>query len=84
MSVEIDGTAGSFPLTGGLSSAPIGEPREYRKTALVLAAPLTFDAEITTPEGVMQAKAGDYLAQHQDGHAWPIKRETFEGTYEVA
>jgi hypothetical protein len=30
----------------------------------------------------MSAKAGDYLAQHEDGHAWPIAREIFESTYE--
>lgn len=31
----------------------------------------------------MEAKAGDYLGQHEDGHAWPIKRDVFESTYEL-
>ena len=75
---RIDGSKGSYPLT---AYSTIGE---YRKIATVFAAQLDEDAEIETPEGVMSAKAGDYLAQHEDGHAWPIKREVFEATYEEA
>lgn len=77
---RIAGTPGSYPLDRGDVHE---QPRQWRKTALVLAASLTEDVEVETPEGVMTAKAGDYLAQHEDGHAWPIKRETFEGTYEA-
>jgi hypothetical protein len=79
---RIEGTPGSYPLTESGDPSHTEPAHEYRKTATVLAAQLTADAEIVTPEGVMSAKAGDYLAQHEDGHAWPIKRETFEGTYE--
>ena len=75
---RINGQPGSYPV-----HEVIGEHRgEYRKISSVFAAQLTEDAEIETPEGVMSAKAGDYLAQHEDGHAWVIKRETFESTYE--
>jgi hypothetical protein len=89
---RIDGTMGAYPLGIGRAepTAPVGRsqgfrarpPRLWRKIALVEAEQLTEPVEVETPEGVMQASAGDYLAQHQDGHAWPIKRETFEGTYE--
>jgi len=89
MSVSINGQPGSYPLGKqsprggtGVGLRIVGEAQEYRKTATVRAAQLGTDAVITTPEGEMQAASGDYLAQHEDGHAWPIKRETFEGTYE--
>lgn len=80
MSRRIQGTPGSFPIYDNQDALVVGE---YRKTATVVAAQLPWDAIIVTPEGEMTATAGDYLAQHQDGHAWPIKRETFESTYEV-
>jgi hypothetical protein len=81
---RIEGTPGSYPLRKQVAASQVDEPAEYRKTATVLAARLRTDAVIVTPEGEMKARAGDYLAQHEDGHAWPIKRETFEGTYEAA
>ena len=81
--MRIDGTAGSYPLHR--ESTPMAAPpQKYRKTATILAVQLTADVDVETPEGVMRAAAGDYLAEHQDGHAWPIKREIFEGTYEPA
>jgi hypothetical protein len=79
---RIAGTPGSYPLHDRADD--FDAPVEYRKTATVLAVQLPYDAVIVTPEGEMQAHAGDYLAQHEDGHAWPIRRETFEGTYEAA
>ncbi len=96
MAHRINGQPGSYPLYHEdtpldpefmtrlvpLTRVRVPNQREWRKTATVLAEPLLEDAEIETPEGVMSAKAGDYLAQHPDGHAWPIKRETFESTYE--
>lgn len=78
---RLAGMPGAYPIFD--QEDGLGSPREYRKTATVLAVQLPYDAEIETPEGVMSAKAGDYLAQHSDGHAWPIKRETFESTYEA-
>jgi hypothetical protein len=83
----INGQPGSYPLGEDDTEEPLrdiklGRVGEYRKTATVRMACLMEDVEIETPEGVMSAKTGDYLAQHQDGHAWPIKRETFESTYE--
>lgn len=81
---RINGQPGSYPLasTRSPTTGSASFPRRWRKTATVLAEELTEDVEVETPEGVMSAKAGDYLAQHEDGHAWPIKRETFESTYE--
>ena len=83
---RIDGTPGSYPLHKSKTptTGSLRFPREWRKTATVVAEPLAADAEIETPEGLMRARAGDYLAQHEDGHAWPIKREVFEATYEEA
>jgi hypothetical protein len=77
----IDGTVGSFPLN--TSAAPLAEAAaEYRKTATSLAAPLGEDVTVRTPEGDMQAKAGDYLVQAPNGHAWPVAQEYFEQTQE--
>jgi hypothetical protein len=73
------GTPGSFPLYR--KATPVGSPQTYRKTATVLAAELAEPVRIVTPEGEMVASAGDFLAQHDDGHAWPIKREVFLSTY---
>lgn len=74
MPLRIDGTPGSYPLYGKPS-------RLYRKTTAVRAAELPEAAVIVTPEGEMVASAGDFLAQHNDGHAWPIKRDVFLSTY---
>jgi hypothetical protein len=40
------------------------------------------DFEVESIEGVMQAKAGDYLVVGFHGEMWPIKKEIFEDTYE--
>lgn len=77
--MKIDGTAGSYPLDAPCEA--IAQARMYRKTATVLAAELLEPVRITTPEGEMVASAGDYLAQHADGHARPIRRAVFLDTY---
>ena len=41
------------------------------------------DFEVETLEGIMQAKAGDYLVVGFKGEMWPIKKDIFEDTYEV-
>lgn len=40
------------------------------------------DFEVESIEGLMQAKAGDYLVVGFHGEMWPIKKEIFEDTYE--
>jgi hypothetical protein len=77
--MRIDGNRGSYPLAG--LAAPVGPSQMYRKTTPVLAAELTEPVMITTLEGEMVAGTGDYLAQHADGHAWPVKRSVFLDTY---
>ena len=40
--------------------------------------------EIKTLEGVMIAKAGDYIIRGVNGEIYPCKADIFEKTYEVA
>jgi hypothetical protein len=78
--MRINGNRGSYPLAR--AATPItGAPQRYRKTTTVLAAELIEPAMITTLEGEMVAGTGDYLAQHADGHAWPVRRSVFLDTY---
>lgn len=80
---RIDGTPGSYPLTQSGDPSDTRPPAEYRKTATVLAAQLTTEAVVVTPEGEIHAVAGDYLLQDpDDGRSWPVGRERFEATYE--
>ena len=37
---------------------------------------------ITTANGVVKGKPGDYLVVALDGDAWPVAKEIFEKTYE--
>lgn len=40
---------------------------------------------VVTAEGPLEAKPGDWVAHNPDnGDIWPIARETFEKTYELA
>lgn len=77
--MRINGNRGSYPLA--YSTTPLGPSGTYRKTKTVLAAELLEPVMITTLEGEMVAGAGDYLAQHEDGHAWPVRRDVFLDTY---
>lgn len=59
-----------------------GVARQYRKTALVWAMPLSEEATIDTPEGQMVCRIGDYLASDDPPtHLWPVRRDIFEATY---
>lgn len=42
----------------------------------------TFDILITTLEGVMTAKKGDYIIKGIKGEFYPCKPDIFEATYE--
>ena len=44
----------------------------------------TVHIKIKTLEGVMVAKAGDYIIRGVNGEIYPCKAEIFEKTYEVA
>jgi hypothetical protein len=54
---------------------------EYRKTATVRAVQVDTPFFVETPEGVMEAEAGDYLCVGSFGDVWPIKKEIFFATY---
>jgi hypothetical protein len=57
----------------------------YRKVAPVRAIELHEDVTVDTPEGTMEAHAGDFLVSDDPPtHLWPVKREVFLRTYEVA
>lgn len=80
----IDGRPGSHPLHSARTphTGSIAFPRKWRMLGIVVAEPLAADAIVRTADGEEEAEAGDYLAQAEDGHAWPVKREWFEATYE--
>lgn len=62
-----------------LEAGPRGS---YHKTASVYARQIDTDVKIETPEGVMEAHAGDYiLSDDPPTHLWPVRREVFESTY---
>ncbi len=70
-------------LSNEVASLILEAGAEYRKTAPVRAVPVGYDFAVETPEGVMYAHAGDYLVTDVPStHFWPVKRETFEKTYE--
>lgn len=56
--------------------------RPYRKTATTWAVELPEDVTVSTPEGEMEAEAGDYLAIDSEGGLYPIEAEVFAETYE--
>lgn len=58
------------------------EPKEYRKTAPVLAVKVEVPFSVETMEGTMKAKAGDYLCgPGVSGEFWPVDQKTFESSY---
>lgn len=55
--------------------------REYRKTSTTWAVELPEDVTVQTPDGEMEAEAGDYLAIDAEEHLYPIDAEVFARTY---
>lgn len=55
---------------------------EYRKATTVWAYEMLQDFKVTTLEGVMTGRKGDYLCLGPNGDLWPVKKEIFEATYE--
>ena len=55
---------------------------EYVKFATVLAAQVSVDGKVFTPEGEMEFNNGDYIVtDNPPTHAWPVKKGVFENTY---
>jgi len=59
--------------------------RARKKPIIILALQLNFPEgfEVTTKQGRVKGKPGDYLMFGPDGEKYPCDRETFESTYEV-
>lgn len=61
---------------------PLAEPfKAYAKTQLTYAAKVSVPFSVRTIEGVMDAKAGDYLAVGAHGEMYPIDAAVFEASY---
>ena len=56
----------------------------FRKTTLTYARRIDVPFEVETEEGLMQGKAGDWLAIGAYGEAYPIDADVFADTYEEA
>lgn len=60
-----------------------GEFRKCMKKPIVVrAVQMHDDFKVTTLEGVVCGKAGDYLVIGVEGERYPVKKEIFEKTYE--
>ena len=53
-----------------------------KKPMVVKAVQMPDDFKVTTIEGVMYGKTGDYLAIGIDDERYPIKKDIFEKTYD--
>ena len=52
----------------------------YRKVAPVFARQMDKPFRVTTKEGPVEGKAGDYLCLGVENEAWPVDRDIFEKT----
>lgn len=59
------------------------KPAPYRKKSVTWAVRMTVPFRIETLEGVMDGKAGDYLAIGVHGELYPIDYNIFMETYEA-
>ncbi len=60
----------------------MGCAAEYQKKTTIRAVRMSHEFKVTTPEGVMIGKAGDYLALGVMGDRYPIDKIIFRQTYE--
>ena len=60
------------------------QPRAFRKTKETYAVQMPTNFLVSTLEGLMAGKAGDWLAIGAHGELYPIDNEVFEATYEPA
>jgi len=58
--------------------------RVYRKKVPVLAKQMKRPFIVETLEGTMRGQSGDYLCVGIEGESWVVRRDIFEGTYELA
>ena len=57
---------------------------EVRKRPIVVhATQLNFSFKVTTIEGEMSGKAGDYLVIGVEGEKYPVDKDIFEKTYDI-
>ena len=62
-----------------------GKFRKYvKKPVVVRAAQMQDDFRVTTLEGVMHGRKGDYLVIGIEGERYPVRKEIFERTYCIA
>ena len=68
--------------------APVDEvhkPNLYRKIGSIFALEMKRPFLMATLEGMEHGSAGDWIAQNPvDGEQWPISKDTFASSYEVA
>lgn len=58
-------------------------PYYYKKKVPVEAIQMKEDFQVTTLEGVMKGKAGDYLCTDHLGNQYPCYKTVFEEIYEL-
>ena len=57
---------------------------EVRKKPIVVhATQLNFPFKVTTMEGELRGKAGDYLVIGVEGEKYPVDKDIFERTYDI-
>jgi len=56
--------------------------KTYKKIIPVKATQLDYDFVVETLMGTMNGKKGDYICAGLNDEMWPIKKLTFEKTYE--
>jgi hypothetical protein len=61
-----------------------GAKQYLKKPVIVLAKQMDRDFMVQTANGLVKARAGDYLVKAPDGDSWPVAQEIFERTYELA
>ena len=54
-----------------------------KKPVVVHAVQVNVPFKVTTLEGVVQGKAGDYLMIGIDGEKYPCRQDIFERTYDI-
>lgn len=74
-------------MTKDLTTSKFENANEYRKTATIHAVKIDEPFSIQAKEGMLEGKAGDYLAIADDDstekpHRWIISQADFEKTYE--
>jgi len=64
----------------GVSEDVAPQWNTYQKTAPIVAKQMSKAFKVTTKEGPVEGKAGDYLCLGVENEMWPVDREIFEKT----